>query len=162
MNILDQRCSNHALREAAVQCPSCKRFFCRECVTEHAGRMICVSCVNALTRDTHDKGRAARARWAITALAGILIAWLVFYYLGLTLARIPSEFHAQTPRFMYQVGRTPWSAADAPVGFFECVGRAGPGVRRGRGRPPHLDLRLGLQGEDASRATLRSQGAVST
>jgi hypothetical protein len=25
---------------------------------------------------------------------GLLIAWLVFYYLGLTLARIPSEFHA--------------------------------------------------------------------
>jgi hypothetical protein len=102
VNILDQRCSNHALREAAVQCPSCKRFFCRECVTEHAGRMICVSCVNALTRDAQDKGRAARARWAITALAGILIAWLVFYYLGLTLARIPSEFHAEvlnsTPR----------------------------------------------------------------
>ena len=46
--LLDQRCSNHALREAAVQCPSCKRFFCRECVTEHAGRMICVNCVAAV------------------------------------------------------------------------------------------------------------------
>jgi hypothetical protein len=142
MNILDQRCSNHALREAAVQCPSCKRFFCRECVTEHAGRMICVACVNAVTRDAHDRGRSARARWAVTALAGILIAWFVFYYLGLTLARIPSEFHAQTgtsSSATYQVGRPPGSAADGPVGLFECVGRAGPGVRRGRGRPPHLD-----------------------
>ena len=91
--LLDQRCVNHALREAAVQCPSCKRFFCRECVTEHDGRMICVTCVVALTRGEEKTARAARARWAVTALAGILIAWLVFYYLGLTLARIPSEFH---------------------------------------------------------------------
>ena len=93
MNLLDQRCSNHSLREAAVQCPSCKRYFCRECVTEHAGRMICVTCVNALARDAHKTGRGARVRWTVSAFAGILIAWLVFYYLGLTLARIPSKFH---------------------------------------------------------------------
>src|SRR5580658_7631208 len=36
MTLLDQRCFNHDLREAVAQCPSCKRFFCRECVTEHA------------------------------------------------------------------------------------------------------------------------------
>jgi hypothetical protein len=93
MNILDQRCLNHALREAAVQCPSCRRFFCRECVTEHAGRMICGSCVTALTRSESKTARAATARWTILALAGILLAWLVFYYLGLTLSRIPSKFH---------------------------------------------------------------------
>jgi hypothetical protein len=93
-NLLDQRCLNHALREAAVQCPSCKRFFCRECVTEHAGRMICVGCVSVLARGEEKTARAARLRWAMTALFGILIAWLVFYYLGLTLARIPSEFHS--------------------------------------------------------------------
>jgi hypothetical protein len=95
MILVDQRCSNHFLREAAVECPCCKRFFCRECVTEHAGRMICVACVNALTRDANLKARTVGARWTVTALAGILIAWLVFYYLGLTLARIPSQFHAQ-------------------------------------------------------------------
>jgi hypothetical protein len=91
--ILDQRCLNHAFREAVAQCPSCKRFFCRECVTEHAGRMICVACVNALARDAQEKARAAKARWGVMALAGIVLAWVVFYYLGLTLARIPSEFH---------------------------------------------------------------------
>jgi len=91
MNLVDQRCLNHALREAAVQCPSCKRFFCRECVTEHQGRMICVSCVTIQTA-TQPRSRLQPA-WTIAALAGILIAWLVFYYLGLTLSRIPSEFH---------------------------------------------------------------------
>lgn len=93
MNILDQRCLNHAAREAVAQCPTCKRFFCRECITEHAGRMICVKCVNALTRGAQKTARAVRARWTVTAVAGLLIAWLVFYYLGLTLARIPSKFH---------------------------------------------------------------------
>ena len=96
MSLLDQRCFHHDGREAVAQCPSCKLFFCRECVTEHAGRMICVTCVNALTRDAGKSERAARARWTVTALAGLLIAWLVFYYLGLALARIPSKFHGDS------------------------------------------------------------------
>jgi hypothetical protein len=93
MNLVDQRCSNHALREAAVECPSCKRFFCRECVTEHQGRMICVSCVTG--RVAAEPRARFRARWTIMAAAGIVLAWLLFYYLGLTLTRIPSEFHAE-------------------------------------------------------------------
>jgi hypothetical protein len=93
MSILDQRCFHHPIREAVAQCPSCKRYYCRECVTEHAGRMICVECVHTLTSATHKTARAARTRWTIFALAGILIAWLAFYYLGLALARIPSKFH---------------------------------------------------------------------
>lgn len=93
MNLVDQRCSNHALREAAVQCPSCKRFFCRECVTEHNGRMICVTCV---TLPSETAPRASfRTGWAAMAVAGFVVAWLVFYYLGLALARIPSEFHVE-------------------------------------------------------------------
>jgi hypothetical protein len=68
--------------------------------------MICVACVTTLARSEEKMDRAIRARWTLTALAGILIAWLVFYYLGLTLARIPSEFfpdssaltHSSEPR----------------------------------------------------------------
>jgi len=93
MNLLDQRCLHHFTREAVAQCPSCKRFFCRECVTEHEGRMICVSCVATPARAEKPASRSAKARWIVFALAGLLIAWFVFYYLGLTLARIPSEFH---------------------------------------------------------------------
>jgi len=93
MTILDQRCAHHSFREAVAQCPSCKRYFCRECVTEHEGRLICVNCVGALTREERQTERASRAGWTVAALGGILIAWLVFYYLGLTLARIPSQFH---------------------------------------------------------------------
>jgi hypothetical protein len=92
--LVDQRCFHHPLREAAVQCPSCKRFFCRECVTEHAGRMICVTCVQTLASGSSKNNRSSILRWTIAAVAGILLAWLVFYYLGLTVARIPSKFHS--------------------------------------------------------------------
>jgi hypothetical protein len=92
MNLLDRRCFHHPLREAAVQCPSCKRSFCRECVTEHAGRMICVACVAKLTGAV-ETASPSQARWVLLSVAGILVAWLVFYYVGRTLARIPSEFH---------------------------------------------------------------------
>jgi hypothetical protein len=95
MTLLDQRCFHHDIREAVAQCPSCKLFFCRECVTEHEGRMICRTCVAAaIARIENKTARTARAFWTVTALGGILIAWLVFYYLGLALARVPSKFHA--------------------------------------------------------------------
>jgi hypothetical protein len=94
MGIVDQRCFHHLGREAVAQCPSCKRFYCRECVSEYAGRMICVACVNALSHDAQQNAAAARTRWTVMAVAGVLLAWLVFYYLGLTLARIPSKFHS--------------------------------------------------------------------
>jgi len=38
---------------------------------------------------------------------------------------------------MNLVGRTPWSAADALVGFYELAQEAGQGAGRGPGGPPH-------------------------
>ena len=107
MNLVDQRCANHVLREAAVECPSCKRFFCRECVTEHLGRMMCVSCVSAFARGEEKTARRASVGWTAMALAGILIAWLLFYYLGQTLAKLPSEFHGASNR--PEADRSCWS-----------------------------------------------------
>jgi hypothetical protein len=40
------------------------------------------------------------------------------------------------------VGRTPWSAADAHVGFFCSAAQPDRGVRRGRGRPPYKKMEL--------------------
>lgn len=31
--------------------------------------------------------------WALLALAGFVLAWLVFFYLGLALTRVPADFH---------------------------------------------------------------------
>jgi hypothetical protein len=94
MNISKQRCFNHSIREAAAKCPDCGRFFCRECVTEHEGRVLCAPCL----RNTRPKARH-RILMLIGPLrifqfiCGSLLLWMFFYYLGLVLLELPSSFH---------------------------------------------------------------------
>lgn len=101
MSLLLQRCFHHADREAAARCPSCQRFYCRECVTEHEGRMTCANCVARLHAPQSTKRSGSRlfksAMGSIFSIGGILLAWLIFYYLGMGLARIPSTFHGGFP-----------------------------------------------------------------
>ena len=89
--LIHQRCWHHPSREAVVRCPECARYYCRECVVEHLGRMICADCV-ARADAPAVTAAFATTRWSLLAVAGFLLAWLVFYYLGVALARIPSEF----------------------------------------------------------------------
>ena len=88
--LIHQRCWHHTDREAVVRCPECRRFYCRECVLEHHGRMICAACVHRVGEVTAEGSRAAL--WGAFGLCGFLLAWVVFYYLGIALARIPSDF----------------------------------------------------------------------
>jgi hypothetical protein len=88
--LIHQRCWHHADREAVVRCPQCRRFYCRECVIEHAGRMICAACIEG-SGETRAAGSGI-ALWTILGMAGFLLAWMVFYYLGMALDRIPSDF----------------------------------------------------------------------
>jgi len=82
-----------------VRCPSCQRFFCRECATEHGGRLLCAECLAAVSAAAAAKGRPrirailSTTGWIVAALAGLLFAWLVFFYLGTALARAPFDFH---------------------------------------------------------------------
>jgi hypothetical protein len=89
--LVHQRCLNHASREAVVRCPDCRRFFCRECVIEHAGRMICSDCLTAIAAP-REINRARTAFWSAGAAGGFLVAWAIFYYAGMMLARVPSDF----------------------------------------------------------------------
>lgn len=89
-SLADQRCANHLSREAVVRCPGCRGFYCRECVTEHRGRMICAAC--SAREQAAAAGRARTIPWALASAGGFLIAWVIFYYLGELLARIPSDF----------------------------------------------------------------------
>ena len=95
--LLDQRCFNHSLREAAARCPECGRFFCRECVTEHDDRVICASCLRKLAQPpfTQRSGFLAVSR-AAQVFAGLFLVWLVFYLLGQTLVSMPDSFHEGT------------------------------------------------------------------
>jgi hypothetical protein len=92
-----QRCFNHAAREAAARCPSCGRCFCRECVTDHDGKVMCAKCLQRLTSRS---GR--QPAWlgdltvgAVAAVAAIF-GWYCFYLVGSLLLRLPSSFHDGT------------------------------------------------------------------
>lgn len=90
------RCFIHLHREAAARCPACGRFYCRECVTEHEGRVVCRGCLEAVLQDAAPKGRgwwACLATWTL-AMVGYLLVVVVFYGLGRVLLNIPSKFHS--------------------------------------------------------------------
>ncbi len=96
-----QRCTIHLEREAAARCPSCERFFCRECVTEHDGRLLCAACLRALFAAAQRPARARRswrkpllaaARVAVLAFS-LFLSWFFFDLLGRKLVSLPDEFH---------------------------------------------------------------------
>jgi hypothetical protein len=96
-SLTHQRCFNHSVREAVARCPECAKYFCRECVTEHDDRLICAACLKKLTRPplTQQSWFIGVLR-AAHCLAGVLVAWLFFYYIGRTLLSIPTTFHEGT------------------------------------------------------------------
>lgn len=95
--LVNQRCYNHPAREAAVRCPECKGFFCRECATEHEDRLICSSCLKKLSSVSGKKGKRFLAPLRmIEVIVSIFLAWLFFYYLGQGLLMIPTSFHEGT------------------------------------------------------------------
>ena len=96
-SIAGQRCFVHDSREAAARCPVCRNAYCRECVTEHEGRVVCAGCLKKSVSE-HKAGRRRFARLAAAALPllGLLLAWLFFYGVGQALMLIPASVHDGT------------------------------------------------------------------
>ena len=98
-----QRCWIHLEREAAARCPVCTRFYCRECVTEHEGKVVCAACLRdglAATAKARRQGLGARGRRVLAGvtragqLAGsIVLAFLFFQLLGGWLLTTATQFH---------------------------------------------------------------------
>jgi hypothetical protein len=88
--MIQQNCLFHPSRQAVARCPSCRNFYCRECVTEHDDRLICAACLKKLTPGAAMRGRRFRLA-SLAPAAGLLIAWLCFYVVGWLLSRIPSD-----------------------------------------------------------------------
>lgn len=92
-----QRCHVHFDREAVAKCVECTEFFCRECITEHEGRIVCAACLQklALAAEKTGASRLPLSRLASLFMAGVGLigAWLFFYTLGRLLLSVPSEFH---------------------------------------------------------------------
>lgn len=96
-SLAHQRCYNHASREAAARCPECERYFCRECVSEHEGRVLCASCLAELVRPRLTKRYHLQGLIKLVQVSlGILMLWLVFYLIGQALLIIPGAFHEGT------------------------------------------------------------------
>ena len=101
-DITHQRCHNHRQREAVARCPECGRFFCRECITEHADKVFCAACLRRMVEPSGKiSNRFQRLLQLGHFLLGILILYLLFYYLGQILLALPSDFHEGT---LWQTG----------------------------------------------------------
>src|SRR3989442_6005482 len=86
-----QRCFHHAGREAVVRCPECGQFFCRECVTEHADRMICATCLRKLAAMPLTRRPSFVNTLRVVQLTlGALVVWVFFYWTGQILLQLPS------------------------------------------------------------------------
>ena len=95
--IIQQRCFNHVTREAVARCPECTNFYCRECITEHDGRVLCATCLEALTAARGEKSRqGSMLVRAFQICVGIFLLWAVFYMVGEILLRLPSALHEGT------------------------------------------------------------------
>jgi len=93
----EQRCLNHSAREAVARCPSCRHYFCRECITEHEERVLCAACLRKLARLPLLQRRGFGTVMRVgQCLLGLLLAWFVFYLAGETLLKLPASFHEGT------------------------------------------------------------------
>ena len=88
-------CFTHPQREAVARCRGCGRAFCRECVTEHSGRLMCTRCLAAEAKSGPALSPALRnAVVAACLCAGSLtLGGLLLHATTRNLGRVPSSFH---------------------------------------------------------------------
>ncbi|HEY3758110.1 MAG TPA: hypothetical protein VGL42_18290 [Opitutaceae bacterium] len=75
----------HSDREAAALCRGCGMPFCRECVTEHGGRLLCAGCLAAETaaaRRSRTLRTPAWLRFSAGIVAGVFVLWVLFCLAG--------------------------------------------------------------------------------
>ena len=88
------RCFLHEEREAAARCPECECFYCRECVTEHKGRVICSGCLaEAAPKKVGRSAVIGKILMPFKIVAAFILLWLIFFCVGVWLQDLPSEFH---------------------------------------------------------------------
>ena len=97
LNLTHQRCQQHKSREAVARCPECSRFFCRECITEHADKVLCASCLGKTLETSTNKSTPFEWVFHLSHFfVGFVILYLLFYYLAQILLAFPSSFHEGT------------------------------------------------------------------
>lgn len=92
-------CTIHLSRPAVARCPSCRRFFCAECVTEHTGKFVCAACLaetTARTRETRKRRRNFHPAALVQFVLAFAICWVILYFFARFLGDIPDSFHDGT------------------------------------------------------------------
>ena len=93
--LVQQRCFVHPSREAASRCVECKRYHCRECVSDYQGRLVCAACLRKLLAPVAAVRKRSPIPSAITQSAlGLLAAWFLLYMLGQVLMLQPAKRHS--------------------------------------------------------------------
>ncbi len=88
------RCFNHGGREAVAQCLECTRYYCRECVTAHGGRVLCADCLGHTAVNAAPRKPVITMAWrGLQLVTGFVVVWMVVYMTGRGLLWLPSEFH---------------------------------------------------------------------
>lgn len=103
MALQQQQCVLHPERGAVACCPECHRFYCHECITEHAGRVLCCHCL--ILQQTQQESRNPQQRKLLIQVCvkpllmvvGVILLWLVFTAIGAMLIRFPDDFHYVAP-----------------------------------------------------------------
>jgi hypothetical protein len=95
---LHQHCWNHEAREAVCRCPACRRSYCRECVSEHEGRLLCAVCLSGVAARS-EAGAGVFGKLAPLGMiaAAILIAWLAYWAAGASLIGVIRRLHQEPP-----------------------------------------------------------------
>lgn len=89
-----QRCFNHAHREAAANCRTCGRHFCRECVTFVTGKMVCSRCLHDDQASVQLQSQRTNSLIEmIVLLIGFLITWGLVAGIGQVMISIPAHYH---------------------------------------------------------------------
>ena len=92
--LAQKKCLNHGLREAVARCPVCTSYFCRECIAEHEGLVLCAQCLAKSAAASRQKNSLWQSILVPPgALLGFCLAWLFFLSMGKILIRIPASFH---------------------------------------------------------------------
>lgn len=100
-NLPRRHCMRHSQREPVAKCLGCGGALCRECVSQHDGKIYCVHCLAKLRQPATAPAATGRRWWPIlrsaaeTVLA-VMVVWGIFYGIGAIAVRIPSEFHEGT------------------------------------------------------------------
>lgn len=107
-SIASTTCLVHEERAAAARCPSCRRFFCSECITEHDGKLTCAICLNAESEEVvaavpkTESGRLSKVfAWVrpfpiFQLLIAITLMFALYLLLSRVILSIPNDFHEGT------------------------------------------------------------------